>query len=104
MSWRPLQQSPKTWVLADQAVVSGSSFVTNILIARALGITDYGKFSVLLLVQLFMLSIQQAVSTGVLQVMVHRFDHQERKSYLNGVFYGQCLFFLLLSGICLSFF
>jgi O-antigen/teichoic acid export membrane protein len=104
MSWRPLQQSPKTWVLADQAVVSGSSFVTNILIARALGITGYGKFSVILLVQLFMLSIQQAVSTGVLQVMVHRYDQQERKFYIKGVFYAQCLFFLLLSLLCLSLF
>jgi O-antigen/teichoic acid export membrane protein len=104
MNLRGLQQSPKTWVLADQAVVSGSSFVTNILIARALGITDYGKFSVILLVQLFMLSIQQAVSTGVLQVMVLRYDQQERKFYIKGVFYAQCLFFLLLSLVCVSVF
>jgi O-antigen/teichoic acid export membrane protein len=104
MRLRLLQQSPKTWVLADQAVVSGSSFVTNILIARALGITDYGKFSVILLVQLFMLSIQQAVSTGVLQVMAHRYDQQERNFYIKGVFYAQCLFFLLLSLVCLSLF
>jgi O-antigen/teichoic acid export membrane protein len=102
MSWRPLQQSPKTWVLADQAVVSGSSFVTNILIARALGITDYGKFAVILLIQLFMLSIQQAVSTGVLQVMVHRYDEQQRHFYIKGVFYAQCGFLLLLSLVCLS--
>jgi O-antigen/teichoic acid export membrane protein len=102
MRLRLLQQSPKTWVLADQAVVSGSSFVTNILIARALGITDYGKFSVILLVQLFMLSIQQAVSTGVLQVMVLRFDQQERHFYIKGVFYAQCLFLLLLSLVGVS--
>jgi O-antigen/teichoic acid export membrane protein len=104
MSWRLLQQSPKTWVLADQAVVSGSSFVTNILIARALGITDYGKFSVILLVQLFMLSIQQAVSTGILQVMVHRYEQQERAFYIKGVFYAQCGLFLLGSLGCLSLF
>jgi O-antigen/teichoic acid export membrane protein len=104
MRLRLLQQSPKTWVLADQAVVSGSSFVTNILIARALGIADYGKFSVILLIQLFMLSIQQAISTGVLQVMVQRYDRKERHFYIKGVFYAQCLFFLLLSGICLCLF
>lgn len=104
MRGRLLQQSPKTWVLADQAVVSGSSFVTNILIARALGITDYGKFSVILLAQLFMLSIQQAVSTGVLQVMVQRYDHKEQHFYIKGVFYAQCLFFLLLGLVCLSLF
>ena len=97
MSRTLLQQSAKTWVLADQAVVSGSSFLTNILIARALGITAYGKFCVILLVQLFMLSIQQAVSTGILQVMVLRFAPRERNFYIKGVFYAQCLFLLLLS-------
>ena len=104
MSRKLPQPSAKTWVLADQAVVSGSSFVTNILIARALGITAYGKFSVILLVQLFVLSIQQAVSTGILQVMARRYDQQERKFYIKGVFYAQCLFFLLLSLVCLSLF
>jgi O-antigen/teichoic acid export membrane protein len=104
MSSRPLPQSSKGWVLADQAVVSGSNFLTNILIARALGITDYGKFAVILLVQLFMLSIQQAMCTGVLQVMVHRYDEQERWFYIKGVFYAQCLFLLSLSLICLSLF
>lgn len=89
-------------MLADQVVVSGSSFVTNILIARALGIIDYGRFSVILLIQFFMLSIQQAVSTGVLQVMVHRYDHQVRAFYIKGVFYGQCLLFLVLSLVCFS--
>jgi O-antigen/teichoic acid export membrane protein len=99
-----LHQSPKTWVLADQIVVSGSSFVTNILIARALGITDYGRFSVILLIQFFMLSMQQAVSTGVLQVMVNRYEPQARAFYIKGVFYGQCLFFGLLSLVGLALF
>src|SRR6201999_1646731 len=48
----------KLWVLADQAVVSGSAFATNILIAHALRISDFGTFSVLILVQLFLLGVQ----------------------------------------------
>jgi len=79
--------------LADQAVVSGSSFVTNIMIARALGVTGFGKFSVLILAQLFLLSIQQAISTGIAQVMIARFDKDERRQYIRGVFYAQGIFF-----------
>jgi O-antigen/teichoic acid export membrane protein len=102
MNLRRLPQSPKTWVLADQSVVSGSSFLTNILIARALGINEYGRFAVIILVQLFMLGIQQAVSTGILQVMVQRYDRKQRYFYINGVFYTQCLFLLLVCLVCIS--
>jgi O-antigen/teichoic acid export membrane protein len=86
----------KVWVLADQAMVSGSSFVTNIMIARALGVTGFGKYSVLVLVQLFLLSIQQAISTGIAQVMIARFDEDERPRYIRGVFYSQGIFFCSL--------
>ena len=94
-------RSPKTWVLADQAVVSGSSFATNIMIARTLGVAEFGKFSVLILAQLFLLSIQQAVSSGILQVMTARFEGDEKRRYIRGVFYSQWLFFIGL--ILLSF-
>jgi O-antigen/teichoic acid export membrane protein len=56
-------------VFADQAIVSGSSFITNIIVARSLGVSNFGKFSVIILVQLFLLSLQQAMSSGVYQVM-----------------------------------
>ncbi|HXO75176.1 MAG TPA: hypothetical protein VN824_08085, partial [Puia sp.] len=96
MSRRIFQASSKFWVLADQAVVSGSAFVTNILIAHALGIADYGRFSALVLTQLFLLGIQQSVSSGILQIMAPGYKLQEREFYIGGVFYGQCLLLLLI--------
>lgn len=83
-------------VLADQAVVSGSSFLTNILIARALGITDFGAYSAIILIQLFLLTIQQAVSSGIYQVLLGRFGKPVQKYYTNGLFYLQFFFFLFL--------
>jgi O-antigen/teichoic acid export membrane protein len=85
---------PKFLVFSDQAVVSGSSFVTNIIIARSLGITGYGKFSVLILIQLFLLSIQQSAFSSVYQVLHGRFDKELQRDYTNGVFYKQILLYI----------
>lgn len=48
------------WALADQAVVSGSNFITGIITARTLGVEDFGQFSLAWLVVLFVGSIQHA--------------------------------------------
>jgi O-antigen/teichoic acid export membrane protein len=93
--------SPKMMVLADQAVVSGTSFATNIMVARSLGVTNYGKFSVIILVQLFLLSLQQAVSSGVYQVSFGGLEKKHRESYTSGIFYGQSMIYAALILICL---
>ena len=36
--------NPKMLMLTDQVLVSGASFATNILLARSLGLSEYGKF------------------------------------------------------------
>ena len=33
------------WALADQAIVSGASFITTVLIARYLGMEEFGRFA-----------------------------------------------------------
>ena len=33
------------WALADQAVVSGTNFLTGILLARHLGMVEYGVYT-----------------------------------------------------------
>ena len=86
----------KHWVLADQAVVSGSTFITQFLIARQLGITNYGYFSVMILGQLFLLSLQQSAISGVFQVMYHQTKEIRRKAYVNGILSIQYLFLLMV--------
>ncbi len=92
-------------VFADQAIVSGSSFVTNILVARSLGVSNYGKFSVIILIQLFLLSLQQAVSSGVYQVMFGSLEEKSKKAYTNGLFFIQLfLYSALIALTCLAYY
>jgi O-antigen/teichoic acid export membrane protein len=92
--------SPKTLVFADQAIVSGSSFITNILVARSLGVSNYGKFSVIILIQLFLLSLQQAVSSGVYQVMFGSLEEKLKSAYTNGLFHIQLFLYAALIALC----
>jgi len=50
-----------TWALADQALVSGSSFLLNVLLARLLGLEQFGIYSLLLLAHLFCAGLQNAI-------------------------------------------
>lgn len=95
---------PKILVLGDQAVVSASAFLTNIIVARALGISNYGQFSAIVLIQLFLMSLQQAGSSGIYQVMLARFDAATQQRYTGGLFYLQLTIYLSLSLIGLLLF
>lgn len=90
----------KYWVLADQVVVSGSAFATNLLLARALGLTEYGKFSAIVMVQLFLLSISMAFSSQVYQVVYPSLSVTDKRKLTSGMLSQQLLiaigFFVLV--------
>lgn len=46
------------WALSDQALVSGANFLTGILLARYLGIEEFGRFTLAWLVLEFVLNLQ----------------------------------------------
>lgn len=48
------------WALVDQSMVSGVNFVTGILLARYLGIEEFGKYALAWMMVLFVNSIQHA--------------------------------------------
>lgn len=81
--------SEKSLVLADQVVVSGAAFLTNLLLARGLGVAAYGQFSAVVLGQLFLLSLQQAAGSGIYQVVWPTLTAPRQKRYTNGLFYAQ---------------
>ena len=88
--------TPKTMVLADQAIISGGSFITNVIIARKLGPADYGLYSIVVLAQLFILSLQQAGITGIYQVIFPKLSQSKRDEYTGTLFYTQCMLLVLL--------
>lgn len=89
----------KYWVVADQVVVSASAFGTNLLLARALGLTEYGKFSIVTMVQLFLLSVTMAFSSQIYQVVYPGLNTAEKKTFTSGML-GQQLF---IAAILLAF-
>jgi len=101
-SIKQLIGSEKGLVLTDQVVVSGSAFATNLLLAQALGLVAYGQFSAVVLTQLFLLSVQQAVGSGIYQVIWPGLPQPVQKQYTDGLFYLQLLWLvglLALSGL-----
>ncbi len=50
-------------VVSDQAIVSGVNFTVSVLLARYLGISEFGKFGLISLIVLFNASLHQALIT-----------------------------------------
>ncbi len=68
-------------VLFDQAILSGNSFVTGILLARFLGIETYGLFALLWMVVLFGLSFSQAFITKPMLSLGPQIETENKQRY-----------------------
>ncbi|MEX1179728.1 MAG: oligosaccharide flippase family protein [Cucumibacter sp.] len=87
-----IEQVHMTRSIADQIVVSGSNFVTGVLIARFLGIDQFGVFSLAWLVVLLFESIQAAVIAGPMLSIGPKQTKQEREEYYGIMFLEQFAF------------
>lgn len=74
------------WALADQSVVSGSNFVTGIMLARFLGPESFGIFVLLQSVVLYFNSFQSALIFQPMMSAAPQLSDQHRSNYLQGVF------------------
>ena len=95
------------WALFDQVMVSGVNFLTGILIARYLGLEEYGRFALAWMAVLFFNSFQQAgiiapmMCFGPLQVV------EDEPAYYGAVVLQQLVwsllcFVFLWTGVVLS--
>ena len=84
--------APRYWVMAGQAVVSGTSFLTNIFIAKLCGLAVFGEYSAWQLVLLLALALQGAVITQPMQVVLGTLPAGRRVAYGQLVLGGQVLF------------
>jgi len=75
----------KYWVLSDQAAVSGGAFITNLALAKLLGIFAYGSFSAVWLAQMFFLSITMSFSSQIYQVVFPKLNDQEKMMLTTGM-------------------
>ena len=96
------RHSHVNWALADQMLVSGSNFVTSILLARVLGIAEFGRFTLAWMVILFVQSIQQAVINAPMMTIGPKQEPDERPAYFGSVFVQQIVFAVLSAALTYS--
>lgn len=90
----------KLLVLFDQGIVSGSNFVIGILIARFLGIEQFGIYGFIFLIYLFCLGLQQAFFVMPLYSLGPTYSADKKKTYLNSLLIIQAGFALFFSLLC----
>lgn len=77
--------------LADQAVVSGASFLTTILIARFLGVETFGQFALAWLGVFFVQNLQIALIAAPMMTIGPKYHADERAAYAAAVVSHQAL-------------
>lgn len=93
----------KGWALLDQVVFSASSFLTTLLLARALGTKSFGAYSLIVLYLYLLLSVSNALIAGPFQVLYAA--SQRRESYRSSLLIlqaGLCVFFGALTAFLVS--
>jgi O-antigen/teichoic acid export membrane protein len=79
--------------ILDQMIVSGSNFLTGILLVRGLGLTEFGKFTVAYAILLLANSIQLSfISSPMITLGSLCPTVEERRSLVRGMYGVQCIF------------
>jgi O-antigen/teichoic acid export membrane protein len=92
------------WVLADQALVSGMNFATTAILARMLGVYNFGIFSVLYIGLQYLNSLQLALVVQPMMSLAPQLRNEtERRSFLRGMsgyqyFFSSCCCLLTVIG------
>lgn len=73
------------WALADQAVVSGTNFATTILIARFLGVEEFGRFALAWLAIYFSQNLQIALVIDPMMTIGAKQPVAKRAAYSGAV-------------------
>lgn len=93
----------KTLTLFDQIIVSGSNFLSSILILRYLGIEEFGIFSFFWLVILFIYSIQQSLIISPLFSNSPKYKNSNLNIFYGNIFIQQIILIILTLIIFLIF-
>jgi O-antigen/teichoic acid export membrane protein len=87
------RQSRRTQTILDQMIVSGSNFVTGIILVRGLGLSEFGKFTVAYAILLLANSVQLSfISSPMLTLGSLCSTPEERHRFVRGIFGVQLVF------------
>lgn len=95
------------WALTDQSVVSATNFLTNVMLARFMGLREYGVFALAWMSVLFVNSIQNALIIAPMMSIGPKQEEKDRPTYFGSVVFQElCLvslcFVLVYSSIKIS--
>jgi O-antigen/teichoic acid export membrane protein len=91
--------SEKSMVVADQLVTSGGSFVTTIILAHQLGITDFGIYSTIVMVLYLALSMSTALIVSPYQVL--QANSSNPRAYVSALLFWQVTLCGVLTLLCI---
>lgn len=86
------RQAHLNWALADQGMVSGVNFATGIMLARFLGLEEFGRFTLAWMAVLFVNSIQHALIISPMMSFGPKQDPGEQPTYYAAVATQQLAF------------
>ena len=73
------------WALADQTMVSGVNFLTGILLARYLGLEEFGRFTLAWMAVLFVNSLQSGLIVQPMMSIGPKQAEDETSAYYGAV-------------------
>ena len=80
------------WALADQVGISGLTFVTNVLLARILGIEEFGRYVLAWAVVAFVQNIQFSAISSNMMSLGPRHGPETSQAYFGAIFVHQGIF------------
>jgi O-antigen/teichoic acid export membrane protein len=97
----------ETWALSDQAVVSATNFLTNVMLARFMGLREFGVFALAWMSVLFVNSLQNALIVAPMMSIGPKQEDKDRPSYFGAVVVQElalvsCCFVLVFAAVELS--
>jgi O-antigen/teichoic acid export membrane protein len=79
------------WALADQSVVSATNFLTNVMLARFMGLREFGVFVLAWMAVLFVNSLQSALIVAPMMSVGPKQKEKDRPSYFGAVVFQELL-------------
>jgi O-antigen/teichoic acid export membrane protein len=86
-----LRQFPgrEIWALTDQSVVSATNFLTNVMLARFMGLREFGVFALAWMSVLFVNSLQTALIVAPMMSIGPKQEEKDRPSYFGAVVFQE---------------
>ncbi|MDE1162363.1 MAG: hypothetical protein PW792_10530 [Acidobacteriaceae bacterium] len=90
----------EVWALVDQGLVSAVSFLTNVMLARFMGLHEFGQFALTWMAILFVNSLQTALIVAPMMSIGPKQEEKDRPLYFGAVVAQEiCLLLLCFSFI-----